>query len=170
MIAGHRTREHSSVCPASKAGRLPGTPQRFPLGRIGRWAHFQSVNHYSDDHNNLLDDAMTMTCHELASRIEELQTDAMPRDVARLCLLLANFVDDIGDLEDESSLSRAWQEMGIRLQAATDQHAAMTEDLEELSRRDPAKFTIDQVWTLIRAIKVQSQILQLYVGQPTADV
>ena len=128
------------------------------------------VNHYSDDHNNLLDDAMTMTCHELASRIEELQTDAMPRDVARLCLLLANFVDDIGDLKDESCLSRAWQEMGIRLQAATDQHAAMTEDLEELSRRDPAKFTIDQVWTLIRAIKVQSQILQLYVGQPTADV
>ena len=113
---------------------------------------------------------MTMTCHELASRIEELQTDAMPRDVARLCLLLANFVDDISDLEDESCLSRAWQEMGIRLQAATDQHAAMTEDLEALSRRDPAKFSIDQVWTLIRAIKVQSQILQLYVGQPVADV
>jgi hypothetical protein len=123
-----------------------------------------------DDYNELLDDTMTMTCHELASRIEELQAGAMPRDVARLCLLLANYVDDMGDLEDEARLSRAWQEMGIRLQAATDQHAAMTEDLEELSRRDPAEFTIDQVWTLIRAIKVQSQILQLYVGQPTADV
>ena len=45
----------------------------------------------------------------------------------------------------------------------------MTEDLEALSRRDPTKFTIDQVWTLIRAIKVQSQILQLYVGQPTVE-
>ena len=79
-------------------------------------------------------------------------------------------VDDINDLGDESSLSRAWDEMGIRLQAATDQHAAMTEELEDLSRRDPADFTIDQVWTLIRAIKVQSQILQLYVGQPTVGV
>jgi hypothetical protein len=124
----------------------------------------------SDDYNELLDDTITMTCHELATRIEELQTGAMPRDVARLCLLLANYVDDMGDLDGEERLSRAWQEMGIRLQAATDQHAAMTEDLEELSRRDPAEFTIDQVWTLIRAIKVQSQILQLYVGQPTVDV
>ena len=153
-----------------KRGVLRGRRNVSRSIRGDRWDRFQLVNHYSDDHNNLLDDAMTMTCHELASRIEELQTDAMPRDVARLCLLLANFVNDIGDLEDESSLSRAWQEMGIRLQAATDQHAAMTEDLEELSRRDPSKFTIDQVWTLIRAIKVQSQILQLYVGQPTADV
>ena len=55
--------------------------------------------------------------------------------------------------------------MGIRLQAATDQHAAMTEDLEDLAQSDPASFTMDQVWVLIRAIKVQSQILQLYVGQ-----
>ena len=31
------------------------------------------------------------------------------------------------------------------------QHAAMTEDLEELSRLDAAEFTLDQVWVLIRA-------------------
>ncbi len=147
--------------PGDTAASFPG-----PIGRRGRC---QCLNDFSDDHNNLLDDAMTMTCHELAARIEDMQSDAMPRDVARLCLLLANFVGDIDDLEDESSLSQAWQEMGIRLQAATDQHAAMTEDLEALSRRDPSKFTIDQVWTLIRAIKVQSQILQLYVGQPTVE-
>ncbi len=112
---------------------------------------------------------MTMNCHDLAARIELLQPEAMPRDVARLCLLLTNFVDDIGDLEDEDHLSQAWQEMGIRLQAATDQHAAMTEDLEELAQRDPSSFSLEQVWILIRAIKVQSQILQLYVGQPPID-
>ena len=30
--------------------------------------------------------------------------------------------------------------------------------------------TQDQIWILIRAIKVQSQILQLYVGQAALDV
>ena len=108
---------------------------------------------------------MSMTCHNLAERIEEMQPDAYPRDVARLCLLLTNSSDDIEALETEDSLSSAWQEMGMKLQAATDQHAAMTEDLEDLSRSDPATFTLEQIWTLIRAIKVQSQVLQLYVGR-----
>ena len=46
----------------------------------------------------------------------------------------------------------------------------MTEELEILATADPNDFSVDQVWVLIRAIKVQSQILQLYVGLPTADV
>lgn len=111
-----------------------------------------------------------MKCHELAARIEELQPGAMPKDVARLCLLLTNFVGDVTELEDEKSLADAWHEMGIRLQAATDQHAAMTEELEHLAESDPSSFTLDQIWVLIRAIKVQSQVLQLYVGQPSFDI
>jgi len=107
-----------------------------------------------------------MKCHDLASRIEQLQPQAVPRDVARLCLLLANHVDNLEELEDEQRLSEAWKEMGIRLQAATDQHAAMTAELEQLAQADPRQFTMEQVWVLIRAIKVQSQILQLYVGLP----
>ena len=113
---------------------------------------------------------MSATCHDLAARIEQLQPGAMPRDVARLCLLLANYVADLDHLNDEQRLSQAWQEMGIRLQAATDQHAAMTEELEDLARGDPKQFRMEQVWVLIRAIKVQSQILQLYLGQPGLDV
>ena len=110
-----------------------------------------------------------MTCHDLAAEIEKLQPDAMPRDVARLCLLLTNYVDNIEELVDENRLAEVWQEMGIRLQAATDQHAAMTEELEELSRATPEKFSMEQIWVLIRAIKVQSQVLQLYVGQPPVE-
>ena len=113
---------------------------------------------------------MTMTCQDLASRIENLQPQAMPREVARLCLLLTNYVGDMESLSDEHSLSQAWRDMGMRLQAATDQHAAMTEELEQLARTDPRAFTPDQIWVLIRAIKVQSQVLQLYVGQPCVDV
>ena len=110
-----------------------------------------------------------MNCHELAQRIENLQPRAETRDVARLCLLLANTTDDVTKLGDEQLLTDAWREAGLKLQLATDQHAAMTEELESLARSDPKKFTPDQIWVLIRAIKVQSQILQLYVGQPLID-
>ena len=105
-----------------------------------------------------------MNCHELANRIERLQPEADTRDVARLCLLLSNAVDALESLENEDKLNEAWKEMGLRLQAATDQHAAMTEELDNLARSDPKKFTPDPIWILIRAIKVQSQILHLYVG------
>jgi hypothetical protein len=111
-----------------------------------------------------------MNCRELAARIEQLQPNSSPRDVARLCLLLSNAVEEMSELDDERTLTSAWKETGLRLQAATDQHAAMTEELESLARSDPRKFSPEQIWILIRAIKVQSQILQLYVGEPALDV
>jgi len=110
-----------------------------------------------------------MNCQELADRIQRLQPEADTRDVARLCLLLANTPDDVAALSDEQILTEAWREAGLKLQLATDQHAAMTEELESLARSDPRRFAPEQIWVLIRAIKVQSQILQLYVGQPVLD-
>ncbi len=110
-------------------------------------------------------------CTDLAECIERLRPNAEVRDVARLCLLLANSnAENVDQLADESNLATAWKEMDLRLQAATDQHAAMTEELECLARSDPQRFTPDQIWILIRAIKVQSQILHLYVGEPAIDV
>ncbi|MEM8866031.1 MAG: hypothetical protein AAGF31_10855 [Planctomycetota bacterium] len=111
-----------------------------------------------------------MTCSELAERIEQLQPDASPQDVARLCLLLTNTHENLDDLKDRPVLRDAWKKTGLRLQLATDQHAAMTSELEDLAKSDPQSFTQDQVWVLIRAIKVQSQILQMYVGHPVLDV
>ncbi len=111
-----------------------------------------------------------MTCHRLAQRIEQLQPGASAREVARLCLLLANLVDDVSELDDESRLTEAWQSVGLQLHAVTDQHEAMTEELEALAASDPQKFSSDQIWILIRAIKVQSQVLQLYLGEPALNV
>ena len=110
-----------------------------------------------------------MTCHDLAARIEEFQPEAMPRDIARLCLLLTNCVDDIAELDEESRFSEVWREASMRLQAATDQHTAMAAELDALARTPPESFTMEEVQTLIRAIKVQSQVLRLYVGQPPVD-
>jgi len=111
-----------------------------------------------------------MTCHDLAKLIEQLQPEAKPQDVARLCLLLSNNQDRLEQLQDQTKLKSAWNEVGLKLQAATDQHAAMTQELEDLASSDPEKFSPDQVWVLIRAIKVQSQVLQMYVGHPLLDV
>jgi hypothetical protein len=111
-----------------------------------------------------------MKCTDLATRIERVHPGADVRDVARLCLLLCNTTNNLNDLGDDDFLASAWKEMDLRMQVATDQHAAMTEELECLARSDPQKFTPDQIWILIRAIKVQSQILQLYLGEPALDV
>ena len=107
-----------------------------------------------------------MNCHELAKRIEQFHPAAPPKDVARLCLLLANAVGDVSTLQDDKRLAEAWREISIRVQAATDQHAAMTAELETLSQSDVAELGEHQFWTLLRAIKVQSQVLQFYVGAP----
>ncbi len=112
----------------------------------------------------------TITCTELAQHIERMQPNASPQDVARLCLLLANSVDDLDALRDRHTLHDAWKRTGLQLQVATDQHAAMTEELEELAASDPQRFNQEQIWILIRAIKVQSQVLQMYVGHQLLDV
>jgi hypothetical protein len=111
-----------------------------------------------------------MMCHDLANRIQQLQPEAQPKDVARLCLLLANEIDNFDRLGEDKELRNIWMSTGLKLKAATDQHAAMTEELESLAASDPRKFTPEQIWVLIRAIKVQSQILQMYVGETALDV
>lgn len=105
-----------------------------------------------------------MKCSELAASIERMQPEANPRDVARLCLLLSNRVTDLAEFSSDEKLTGAWRNVAMRLHAATDQHAAMTEDLDTLAKVDPRQFSTDQIWTLIRSIKVQSQVLHLYLG------
>ncbi len=112
----------------------------------------------------------TMTCTELAEQIEKLQPGASPQEVARLCLLLTNSVNDLAALRERRELRDAWKRTGLKLQVATDQHAAMTEELEQLAASDPQSFNQDQIWVLIRAIKVQSQVLQMYIGHALLDV
>lgn len=107
-----------------------------------------------------------MTCHELAAKLLALQPDLTPQTVARLSLLILNRVEDIETLRDENVLRREWKSASFRLQAASDQHSAMTIELENLAGDGPVKFDPDQIWTLLRAIKVQSQILELYTDEP----
>lgn len=107
-----------------------------------------------------------MKCTELAERIEQLQPGASAREVARLCLLLSNRFGELDVLSDDGALADAWQEVDLRMRAATDQHAAVTEDLERLQQSDGVGLTSRQFWQLVRTFKVQSQILGLYLSSP----
>ncbi len=111
-----------------------------------------------------------MNCQELAARIERLHPAAAARDVARFCLLLANAAENLEALADDERLNEQWQQASLKLQLAGDQHAAVMQELEQLASSDPEKFTPDQVWILVRAIKVQAQVLAMYVGQAPIDV
>jgi len=111
-----------------------------------------------------------MLCRDLAERIQDRQPSADATEIARLCLLMSNLVEDVKTLDDEDQLSEAYRDASLRLQMATDQHAAMTQELEELAASDPRKFDREQIWVLLRAIKVQSQILQMYIGGEVIDV
>ena len=116
------------------------------------------------------DAAPMISFQTLAENVQKLEPEAELQHVARICLLLSNAAQSADDLTDQQKLRNAWREMNLRLQAATDQHAAVTEELETMAQSDPSKFDKEQIWTLIRAIKVQSQILELYLGEPALDI
>ncbi len=107
-----------------------------------------------------------MTCHDLAKRLAELQPDLSPVDIARLSLMILGQCDDADLLSDDSALMSAWKNASFRLEAASDQHAAVAEELDSMCSNGPVQFTPDQLWILLRAVKVQSQILELYTDEP----
>ena len=106
-----------------------------------------------------------MNCQELAKRIAELQPELSPIDVARLCLLILVQTPNVDSLHDDKVLKKAWRNVSFRLEAATDQHSAVGQELEEMCGDGPIQFTPDQLWVLLRAVKVQSQLLELYTDE-----
>lgn len=105
-----------------------------------------------------------MKCSALAAKIESIYPNADPLEVARMTALICSSVKDRSRLNDRQAFLDAWQEATIRIQAATDQHAAVAAEMSELAGFDPRSITTDQAWILIRAIKVQTQLLKCYVG------
>ena len=87
-----------------------------------------------------------------------------------MCTLICSAVSDRDSLGDDEKFLEIWDEVNWRLQAATDQHAAVTEELEHLSSSDPHDFSPEQIWILVRSIKVQNQLLRLYVGDPSLEM
>jgi hypothetical protein len=107
-----------------------------------------------------------LNCHELAERVQRIAPELSAVDVARLSLMILTQTEDTQTLCDESKLLSAWRNASFRLEAASDQHAAVADELDALCGDGPIEFNPDQLWMLLRAVKVQSQILELYTDQP----
>lgn len=106
-----------------------------------------------------------MTCQKIARHLADLHPDMNQTQIAQLCLLILR-TSGKEELDDPAAITRAARAATFRLEAATDQHAAMTAELEMIFGEGPVRFSADQIWTLLRAVKVQSQLLELYAGTP----
>ncbi len=107
-----------------------------------------------------------MTCEQLARKLAALHPQATPVEIARQCLLILNTQPDPNLLTDEDQLKVAIRAANFRLDAAADQHSAMAVELEQLCQDGPVRFSADQIWILLRAVKVQSQLLELFTEAP----
>ncbi len=105
------------------------------------------------------------TSAEAANRLLHLIIDLDPNlsvdDIFRVGHLLTMHADP-ERLDQADYVKEVWVELCLRLQAAADQQAAVSEELDSLASTDPQKFKSDQVWLLIKAIKVLSQTLEFY--------
>jgi hypothetical protein len=110
-----------------------------------------------------------MTCSALAQQIERMSPNAAARDVARACLLIANSQERLGPLRDQRTLRKAWRCARLKEKIALDQLIAVSDELNELFASDAASFGADGIRTLFRAIKVQHQILRMYVRRGVCD-
>jgi hypothetical protein len=68
-------------------------------------------------------------------------------------------------LTTEKTLNSLVDSTILRIQAADDQHAAVATELDQLASTEPCEFDPKHIWMLIRAIKVQSQLVDMYTGE-----
>jgi hypothetical protein len=108
-----------------------------------------------------------MEINDYLNRISAICGHNEPSELLRMAFLISLRVEDLSSLNDES-LRRLYNEVTYELQAATDQHAAVSEELDSLADSQPCEFSPNHVWTLVRAIKVQSRCLNMYLGQTAA--
>jgi hypothetical protein len=110
-----------------------------------------------------------MTTSSVAQLIEQRNPQLSPLAVARVTSLMVASTDTPESLMDPEYFRQQWDQAQLRLWAANEQHEAVKEELEALAKSDPRLFSPDQIWILIRAIKVQSQLLKMHVGDPIME-
>ncbi len=80
-----------------------------------------------------------------------------------MAFLISLRVDSLCELDD-AELKAHCETVRMELQIATEQHAAVSQELDQLAETSPCEFSPNHVWTLVRAIKAQSNFLQMYLG------
>ena len=108
-----------------------------------------------------------MNAQQLINRLTSLRKDEDTAELLRAALLIALHVPDLTNLQTDEQLERQLQELEWQMRAALDQHAAVADELDGLAATSPCDFNAEHLWTLVRAIKVQNQILNMYLASAT---
>lgn len=66
--------------------------------------------------------------------------------------------------DGDDELLRNSHDIALQLNAASDQHAALAEELDSLAAIAPCDFSPEHLFALVRAIRVQSRVLNMYLG------
>lgn len=98
-----------------------------------------------------------MTLIQLVHLIRDINPGLDEVEVAQLAHILLLQNPDRERATEEEILS-----VQLQLTQLEDQLSAVAQDLEMLAATEPTEFSPSHVWTLIRAIKAQSQMLSFY--------
>ena len=94
--------------------------------------------------------------------------DVKGRQTTRAVILTDDLMIGIGTDASMSGMTRGGQAAVFDISDLTNLRRVATHgygrNRQTMAGSDPRQFTPEQVWVLIRAIKVQSQILQMYLG------
>ena len=101
-----------------------------------------------------------MELTRLVENLQRIEPRADAVHIARLALLLTK--DGLAGL-DEPDLAARYGEMLRKVGSLHDQQLAVAEELRGLAAEDACEFSPNHVWTLVRGLKVQSQLLQMYL-------
>ncbi len=110
-----------------------------------------------------------MRLPKLVERLHQKLPKLSERQIACLAMLCCDRDPQLVCLDDPSSFSRMVDEIQLRMQSIDDQHAAVASELDQLASSQACEFQPNHVWTLIRAIKVQSQFVDLLTGACVAQ-
>ena len=109
-----------------------------------------------------------MNLHKLAREIKKVVPTVSDCETAQLCLLLLHHSE--AELTNESRLESLVKRVRIQLEHSCDQYGAVTQELQQLAESNPQEFDQDQVWILLRAIKIQDQLIKLHLGGEPLNV
>lgn len=105
-----------------------------------------------------------MDIRELIVQVARLRPALAPTEQLRMALLLAVHFPECVDCDDDSQeLERKLLDITLRLNSVTDQHAAVADELDSLGATAPADFSDDHIWTLVRALRIQNQVIGFYL-------
>ena len=105
-----------------------------------------------------------MRLTQLIERLHQQLPTMSERQIACLAMLYCDRDPHLNSLQEAVEFSRLVDDIQLRMQSIDDQHAAVVSELDELASSQPCEFEPKHVWTLIRAIKVQSQFVDMLTG------